>query len=342
MNGVDTYYVNAKYQVSGGVVTKFYDGGPFRVGSALYYTLSDQLGSTSLTVSAAGVKISELRYNAWGQVRYSSGMTQTDKTYTGQRSFMGDASVGSGQGFGLMFYNARWYDPGINHFSQADNIEIKVGSVDALDRFSYVSNNPVNHADPTGHTRVCTYHWDDQQQMMVQDCHEDGNPRWEPKQPKPEDKKLVDVLKLIASGTQDLATTVDFVGSEAEVAEMALGCADGIPAGGAGVVIGCAGGLLVGRAEWVFGGGNTVETVLGFTSLGFTAVADFADDGQFGDDTLTSVTTTAMGTVILDPIGDLVVDGYGSGYNHGLFPGIGAMMTTRMPYTGWPWSLIKP
>jgi len=35
-----------------------------------------------------------------GQARYASGTTQTDKTYTGQRSFMGDGSVGSGQALG--------------------------------------------------------------------------------------------------------------------------------------------------------------------------------------------------------------------------------------------------
>ncbi len=70
--------------------------------------LGDHLGSNSLTTDASGNVISELRYTAWGDVRYNSGVTPTDYTlrqaqgiaYTGQYSHTAD--------FGLMFYNARW------------------------------------------------------------------------------------------------------------------------------------------------------------------------------------------------------------------------------------------
>ncbi len=47
-------------------------------------------------------------------MRYQSGTTATDYTYTGQYSNMDD--------FGLMFYNARWYDPILGRFVQADTI----------------------------------------------------------------------------------------------------------------------------------------------------------------------------------------------------------------------------
>jgi len=46
---------------------------------------------------------SEQRYTAWGEVRYSSGNTAAKYTYTGQYSYTSD--------FGVMFYNAHWYDP---------------------------------------------------------------------------------------------------------------------------------------------------------------------------------------------------------------------------------------
>ena len=32
----------------------------------------------------------------------------TDYTYTGQRSYMDDPTTSASEGFGLMFYNARW------------------------------------------------------------------------------------------------------------------------------------------------------------------------------------------------------------------------------------------
>jgi len=126
----------------GSVVTKHYAGGAFRVGGVLYYNYADHLGSTSITLDASNVK-TETRYKAWGEVRYQSGSMATDRTYTGQRSYTSD--------FGLMFYNARWYDASIGRFAQADNIEIKTGDTQSLERYAYAQNNPVKYNDPTGH-----------------------------------------------------------------------------------------------------------------------------------------------------------------------------------------------
>ena len=54
--------------------------------------------------------------------------------------------------FGLLFYNARWFDPTIARFAQADSIV--PGGVQGLDRYAYVNNNPTRYSDPTGH--MCT------------------------------------------------------------------------------------------------------------------------------------------------------------------------------------------
>ena len=48
-----------------------------------------------------------------------------------------------------MFYNARWYDPSLGRFAQADTIV--PGGVQGLDRYAYVQNNPLRYIDPTGH-----------------------------------------------------------------------------------------------------------------------------------------------------------------------------------------------
>ena len=136
IDGVTTLYVNPNYQIKAGVVTKYYTGGAMRVGGVLYYTLGDHLGSTNITTNTSGTKIAEMRYKAWGEVRYSDNDIHTDKTYTGQRTYASD--------FGLMYYNARWYDSSIGRFVQAD-------SVQGYDRYAYVDNNPVNKIDPSGH-----------------------------------------------------------------------------------------------------------------------------------------------------------------------------------------------
>jgi RHS repeat-associated protein len=53
------------------------------------------------------------------------------------------------EGFGLMFYNARWYDPAIGRFAQADTIV--PGGLQGLDRYAYVNNAPTRFTDPSGH-----------------------------------------------------------------------------------------------------------------------------------------------------------------------------------------------
>jgi RHS repeat-associated protein len=85
--------------------------------------------------------ISETKYTAWGEVRYSSSDSPTNYTYTGQYSYVSD--------FGLHFYNARWYDTSLSRFAQADSI-IPAG-VQGLDRYAYTFNNPIVYVDPTGH-----------------------------------------------------------------------------------------------------------------------------------------------------------------------------------------------
>jgi len=137
------------YEVTGSTVTKYYYAGSQRVamrkGASLYFLLGDHLGSTSIITNGNGGLYSEMRYKPWGETRYSSGTTPTNYTYTGQYSNMGD--------FGLMFYNARWYDPSIGRFAQADSII--PGGVQGLDRYAYTNNSPINYTDPSGHNPEC-------------------------------------------------------------------------------------------------------------------------------------------------------------------------------------------
>jgi RHS repeat-associated protein len=119
-----------------------------RSNGTLSYILSDHLGSTSLTTDTSGAVTSELRYNAWGEIRYVNGTPPTGYayrgyTYTGQYSYVGD--------FGLMYYNARFYDPYLNHFTQPDSIVPDPSNSQAWDRYAYAFNNPIRYTDPTGH-----------------------------------------------------------------------------------------------------------------------------------------------------------------------------------------------
>jgi RHS repeat-associated protein len=142
-----TYFVGSHYEVTGSTITKYYYAGAQRIAmrtnGTLNYLLGDHLGSTSLTTNASGQVVSELRYKAWGEVRFASGNIPTKYQYTGQFSYEAE--------FGLYFYGARWYDDSLGRFNQPDTIIPQKQGTQAWDRYAYTSNNPARFADPTGH-----------------------------------------------------------------------------------------------------------------------------------------------------------------------------------------------
>jgi len=70
-----------------------------------------------------------------------SGTTPTTYRYTEQRWEAG---------LGLYFYRARWYDPALGRFAQPDTVVPEPKNPQALNRYSYVGNNPLKYIDPTG------------------------------------------------------------------------------------------------------------------------------------------------------------------------------------------------
>ena len=98
--------------------------------------------SATVIATSSGSKIAELRYHPWGGTRFSSGTTPTARRYTGQ---IEDAAIG------LYFYNARYYDPALGRFIQADTIIPDPANPQSLNRYAYVLNNPLRYTDPSGH-----------------------------------------------------------------------------------------------------------------------------------------------------------------------------------------------
>ncbi len=113
-----------------------------REGDTLSFILANQLGSATVTLDSTGNVQSELRYHPFGETRHSDGTTPTNRRFTGQIQ---------DEGTGLYYYNARYYDPSIGRFIQADTIVPEPGNPQSLNRYSYVLNNPLKYTDPTGH-----------------------------------------------------------------------------------------------------------------------------------------------------------------------------------------------
>ncbi len=130
------------------MVKYYYAGGTrvaMRTGTGeAKWLLGDHLGSTSVVANYAGTLYAGQGYKAWGEQRYSTGITPLPTTfrYTGQRE---SAS------FGLYYYGARWYDTALGRFVQADTvIPLASQGVQAWDRYAYVNNNPIRYVDSTG------------------------------------------------------------------------------------------------------------------------------------------------------------------------------------------------
>ena len=149
--GSVTAYVGAYYeQTTSGAsttITKYYQAGDqrvaLRVNGVLRWLATDHLGSTSITADGvSGARLAELRYRPWGETRYSWGATPTQRRFTGQ--------VLDGVAGGLYFYNARYYDPALGRFTQADTIVPNPANPAGLNRYTYSANNPLRFSDPTG------------------------------------------------------------------------------------------------------------------------------------------------------------------------------------------------
>jgi RHS repeat-associated protein len=111
---------------------------------ALTWLLTDQINSTTVTVSEDGTLVSEVKYTAFGEVRSINGVMVTDSRYTGQRE---EVEIG------LYYYVARFYDPYLNRWIQPDTIVPEPYNSLDWDRYSYVGYNPVKYYDPSGHMR---------------------------------------------------------------------------------------------------------------------------------------------------------------------------------------------
>ena len=110
---------------------------------AVDYLFTDHLGSVTTTHGASGTLNN--RYHPYGEPRDTLQVTATEYGYTGQRA---------DQSTGLMYYQARYYDPTLRRFTQPDTIIPNPLNPQDLNRYTYTANNPVRYTDPSGHVRT--------------------------------------------------------------------------------------------------------------------------------------------------------------------------------------------
>ena len=105
------------------------------------YPLQDGLGSVRLTVNDSGTALGAREWDAWGNLR---------------------TSTGSGYGFGwageqydassdLTYLRARYYSPGTAQFLSRDTVQPNAPGTTGYNPYSYANGNPVTFTDPSGH-----------------------------------------------------------------------------------------------------------------------------------------------------------------------------------------------
>ena len=94
-----------------------------------------------METNTSGTQSASRTYYAYGSTRSSSGILQTDRTYTGQKQ----------DGTGLLYYNARYYDSGLGTFLSPDTLVPDPNAVIDYNRFLYARANPLRHVDSSGH-----------------------------------------------------------------------------------------------------------------------------------------------------------------------------------------------
>ena len=111
-----------------------------RKNGVLTYLHGDHLGSTVLTSNSSGAFTGQDLRHAYGRYRAGTELG-TENRFTGQKL----------DGAGLMYFNARYYDPELGQFLSPDTIVPDPGNLFDYNRYMYVRGNPMKHTDPTGH-----------------------------------------------------------------------------------------------------------------------------------------------------------------------------------------------
>jgi RHS repeat-associated protein len=118
----------------------------------------DWLGSTRTTSSAAGTATTKERYDAWGRRTDLQALDPNNPPNPFNLFHPSDFQWGGGwgsqtewasatePGLGLQYLQQRYYDPAVGRFISPDPI----GYLGGENLYSYVRNDPVNSADPSG------------------------------------------------------------------------------------------------------------------------------------------------------------------------------------------------
>lgn len=141
-NGQDTTETITKYYSAFGRTIAL------RKNGVLSYVGTDHLGGTIRVADSSFAPLDQMRYTPYGVDRDPGMHLDTDHKFTSQ---IEDESVG------LYWYASRAYDPMLGRFTAPDMLVPGGTNPQALNRYSYVFNNPQRYVDASGHFAVVPF-----------------------------------------------------------------------------------------------------------------------------------------------------------------------------------------
>jgi RHS repeat-associated protein len=141
--GQDGVLLHKDNATTGARTDYVYAGGQLvaEVGATPVYIHSDQLGSPVAGTDTAGAVAWTERYAPYGDQLLAPPATQDNLAYTGHHS---DADTG------LIYMEARYYDPLIGRFYSNDPVGFTETNPVSFNRYAYANNNPYRFTDPDG------------------------------------------------------------------------------------------------------------------------------------------------------------------------------------------------
>lgn len=121
-------------------------------GTTLSYFVLDHLGSIAVITDASGAVVTggRLSYDAWGRRRNADGTDAPSCVATSAITTRGFTNQEQMDGICAVNLNARIYDPTVGKFLSADPVIGTQFDLQQLNRYAYVTNNPLSLVDPSG------------------------------------------------------------------------------------------------------------------------------------------------------------------------------------------------
>jgi RHS repeat-associated protein len=136
-----TRYFGAEAEEKGGVFTRYPHMDVMVQGGTISFLHRDHLATVKMVTNMAGAVTERTGYAAYGEPKPTSSLP---KGFIGERP---DVETG------MLYLNARYYDPALGRFISPDDWDPTLPGV-GTNRYAYAGNDPVNKADANGHISV--------------------------------------------------------------------------------------------------------------------------------------------------------------------------------------------